>query len=50
MNRDSSLIVVVDSSSSMTYNATGIKSSSYDIAKSMALYFSYLLEGKFNKA
>lgn len=50
MNRDSSLIVVVDSSSSMTHNATGIKSSSYDIAKSMALYFSYLLEGKFNKA
>ena len=50
MNTDSSLIVVVDSSSSMTARVPGTKVSSYDIAKSMALYFSYLLKGTFQKA
>lgn len=44
------LITVVDSSSSMTSNVPGTKVSAYDVAKSMALYFSYLLEGPFSKA
>ena len=50
MNDQSSLIVVVDSSSSMTSQAIGAKVSSYDVAKSMALYFSYLLKGEFAKS
>ena len=50
MNTDSSLIVVVDTSSSMTAGAVGTKVSAYDVAKSMALYFSYLLKGPFQKA
>ena len=45
----SGLIVVVDSSSSMTSLVPGTKVSAYDVAKSMALYFSYLLNGIFEK-
>ena len=41
-------ITVVDTSSSMTGLVPGTKISAYDIAKSMALYFSYLLKGPFN--
>lgn len=44
------LITVVDSSSSMTSSIPGSNVSSYDVAKSMALYFSYLLDGPFHKA
>jgi len=44
---DGGLLVVVDSSSSMTTNVPGLTVSSYDVAKSMALYFSYLLKGRF---
>ena len=47
---ENGLLVVVDSSSSMTRLVPGTKVSTYDVAKSMALYFSYLLEGKFEKA
>lgn len=50
MKTNSSLIVVVDSSSSMTSEVPGTKVSAYDIAKSMALYFSYLLDGVFKKS
>lgn len=42
-----SLIVVIDSSGSMTSTVQGTKSSAYSVAKSMALYFSYLLKGEF---
>jgi len=44
---DTGLIVVVDSSGSMSSNAIGTKVSAYEIAKSFALYFSYLLKGDF---
>ena len=47
---ETGLIVVVDTSSSMTSTVSGTKVSSYDVAKAMALYFSYLLEGKFANA
>lgn len=47
---DSGLMVVVDTSSPMTSNVPGTKMSSYDVAKSMALYFSYLLKGVFSKS
>jgi hypothetical protein len=50
MNDESSLLVVVDTSSSMTSNVPGLKVSSYDVAKAMALYFSYLLKGPFSGA
>ena len=50
MKTDSSLIVVVDTSSSMTGTVPGTNVSAYDVAKSMALYFSYLLKGVFNKS
>lgn len=43
-------IAVVDTSSSMTDLVPGTKISSYSVAKSMALYFSYLLNGPFKKA
>lgn len=48
MNRDSNFIVCLDTSGSMTSTATGTNMSSLHVAKSMALYFSYLLEGKFS--
>lgn len=44
------LIVVLDSSGSMTSLCQGTKVSSYSVGKSLALYFSYLLEGKFSMA
>ena len=47
MNRDSNFIVCVDTSGSMTYTAYGTNMTSYNVAKSMALYFSHLLDGKF---
>ena len=47
---ENGLIVVIDTSSSMTSLVPGTKVSAYDVAKSMALYFSYLLEGKFANA
>ena len=50
MNDESGLIVVLDTSSSMTSAVPGLKVSSYDVGKSMALYFSYLLKGKFHRA
>ena len=37
---DSGLLVVVDSSSSMTGQVPGTKVSAYSVAKAMALYFS----------
>lgn len=46
-NCKSGLIVVRDTSSSMTSKAEGCKLSSHDIGKALALYFSYFLEGKF---
>lgn len=47
MNRDSNFIVCIDSSGSMESAAKGTNTSSLNVAKSMALYFSHLLEGKF---
>lgn len=47
VNTGSSLLVVRDTSSSMTRNAIGCNVSSYDIGKSMALYFSEFLKGPF---
>jgi hypothetical protein len=44
---DNGLLVVVDSSGSMTSVVPGTKVSAYSVALSMALYFSYLLKGKF---
>lgn len=43
----SKLIVVRDTSGSMTGTASGTKSSAYDIAKAIALYFSEFLTGEF---
>lgn len=47
MNRKTNLIAVLDTSGSMTCKAAGLEVSAYHVAKSIALYFSYLLEGKF---
>lgn len=47
VNTNSGLLVVRDTSSSMTSQAMGCTMSSYDIAKSMALYFSEFLTGPF---
>lgn len=47
MNRDSSFIVCIDTSGSMSSTAKGTNMSSYNVAKAMALYFSHLLTGKF---
>lgn len=47
MNTNSPFLVVVDSSSSMTGLVPGTKVSAYSVAKSMALFFSYLLKGPF---
>lgn len=46
-NSDSKLLVVRDTSSSMTAKARGCNVSAYDIGKSMALYFSEFLTGPF---
>ena len=48
MTGENPFITVVDTSSSMTGLVPGTKISAYDIAKSMALYFSYLLKGPFH--
>ena len=50
MNRNSSFITVLDTSSSMNAPACGTKYSSYKIAVSMAVYFGRLLQGKFQNA
>lgn len=47
VNTNSGLLVVRDTSSSMTSQAVGCPMSSYDVAKSMALYFSEFLTGPF---
>jgi len=47
---ENGFIGVIDTSGSMQSKAIGAKASAYVCAKSMALYFSYLLEGKFSKA
>lgn len=44
---ENGLIVVIDSSGSMTSEVAGTGVSAYSVAKSMALYFSYLLPGPF---
>ena len=48
MTGENPFITVVDTSSSMTGLVPGTKVSAYDVAKSMALYFSYLLKGPFH--
>ena len=48
MNRQTGFIVAVDVSGSMTSMCLGSKAmSAYSVARAMALYFSYLLKGKF---
>lgn len=47
INSQSKLLVVRDTSSSMTYLAKGCNQTSYDIGKAMALYFSEYLTGPF---
>lgn len=45
---DSGLLVVLDTSSSMTSPVPGTKVSAYSVGKAMALYFSFLLKGPFS--
>jgi len=47
---NSTLIVVRDTSASMGSNCAGTPMSCYDVAKSLALYFSSFLTGKFENA
>ena len=47
VNTNAGLVVVRDTSCSMTSQAVGCSMSSYDVAKSMALYFSEFLTGPF---
>ena len=48
MNRQTGFIVAMDVSGSMTSKVTGSETmSAYSVARAMALYFSYLLKGKF---
>ena len=47
VNTNSKLLVVRDTSGSMTSKARGCNVSSFDVAKSMALYFSEFLTGPF---
>lgn len=48
MNRQTGFIVAMDVSGSMTSKCTGSQTmSAYSVARAMALYFSYLLKGKF---
>ena len=48
MNRQTGFIVAMDVSGSMTAKCKGSQTmSSYSVARAMALYFSYLLKGKF---
>jgi len=44
---DTGLLPVIDTSSSMTSMVQGTKCSAFSVATSMALYFSYLLKGRF---
>lgn len=44
---DNGLLVIVDTSSSMTSQVPGTKVSAYSVAKAMALYFAHLLKGPF---
>ncbi len=44
---DSSLICVLDSSGSMSSKVPGINTSAYTVAKTMTLFFSELLQGRF---
>lgn len=48
-NNVTNLIVVRDTSGSMGSNCPGTKSSCYDVAKALALFFSEFLEGRFAK-
>lgn len=48
--KPSPFIVVMDTSASMTSPAIGTNVSAYGVAASMALFFSYLLEGPFKNA
>jgi len=50
MNGETGFIVVGDTSSSMTDNVSGLKVSSYDVMKSLALFFSELLDGHFKNS
>lgn len=50
MNTSTGFIVVGDTSSSMTSSTSGLKISSYDVMKSLALFFSELLEGHFKNS
>lgn len=47
VNVQSGLIVVRDTSSSMTSDAKGINMSSYDVAKALGIFFGDMLEGHF---
>lgn len=49
MTPGNGMMVVLDTSGSMTSLVPGTKVSAYSVGKSMALYFSYLLEEPFNK-
>jgi hypothetical protein len=49
MNTHSNFIVAMDISGSMTAQCPGTNVSAYQVALSMALYYSHLLEGKFSK-
>lgn len=48
--KQTSLIVVRDTSGSMSSHATGTNMSCYDIGKALALYFSEFLTGRFSNA
>lgn len=50
VKKDTSFIVVRDTSGSMSSTATGTNMSCYNIAKALALYFSEFLTGKFSNA
>jgi hypothetical protein len=50
VNVDSNMIVVRDTSSSMTDNVPNQKISSFDVAKALGIYFGTLLEGPFSNA
>lgn len=49
-NNTTDLIVVRDTSASMSSAATGLSMSCYSVSKAIALYFSYFMKGRFQKA
>lgn len=49
-NRKTNLIVVRDTSGSMSSRPTGVNMTCFDVAKALALYFSEFLTGKFSNA